>query len=87
MTDNAQNTILITQDGQACLGEFGITISFPCFWTQVYELSTLRYMAPECLSLKLRDWDPSGHSKEGDVYSLAMTSFSVCFSSVNHPPP
>jgi hypothetical protein len=24
-------------------------------------------------------------SMEGDVYSLAMTSFEVCFSVVNHP--
>ena len=87
MPNDAQNNILITRDGQACLGDFGITGSFPCFNIWVYELTSLRYMAPECLSLELGRRQPSRCSKESDVYSLAMTSFSVRSSGVNHPSP
>jgi len=85
MPDNTQNNILITQDGRACLGEFGITGSFECFEFEVYELTTLRYMAPECLLFGSEE--PSKHSIEGDVYSFAMTSFSVRSYSANYPPP
>jgi len=87
MPNNAQNNVLITPDGQACLGEFGIIGSFPCFRTRVYELTTLRYMAPECFSLQFGDQEPNRRSEKSDVYSLAMTSFSVRFSGVNRPPP
>ena len=83
---NAQNNILITRDGRACLGEFGITGSFPCFQIRVYELTTLRYMAPECFSLRFWDEGPSKHLSGSDVYSFVMTSFSVRSSGVNHPP-
>ena len=87
MTDNAQNNILITQDGQACLGEFGVTTSFPFFGIVAYELQTAQYMAPECVSWQLGGQEPNRHSKESDVYSLAVTSFSVCSPGVNNPPP
>ena len=86
MSDNAQNNILITQDGQACLGEFGITGTFACFQFRVYELTNLRYMAPECFVMKFWDEKPSKHLRGSDVYSFVMTSFSVRSSSVNRPP-
>jgi len=84
MPDHAQNNILISPDGHACLGEFGITGTFRCFDFYVYELETLRYMAPECFIF----WrfETSDHSKESDIYSLAVTSYSVCSSVVTHPP-
>jgi len=87
MPDNAQNNILITQDGQACLGEFGIIGSFPRFGMKAYELATLRYMAPECFSWDVGGQKPNRHSKKSDVYSLAMSSFSVRSPGVNHTPP
>jgi len=74
-----QNNILITQDGQACLGDFGIAGAFGDLWYDNLKLGTIRYMAPEqflgeyILSEPIRS-----PSKESDVYSLAMTSFAVC---------
>lgn len=73
-----QSNILIAQDGRVCLGEFGLTGAFPGSEIEAYELGTLRYMAPERLLWRdSRSPKPSDPSKESDVYSLAMTSFSV----------
>ena len=83
--DCAQNNILIAQNGQACIGEFGITGAFRGLAFDAYEIGTLRYMAPERFPLKaFAGLTAGGPSKESDVYSLVMTSFSVCFSVVNH---
>ena len=81
-----QNNILITQGGQACLGDLGIATAFGNLDFYAYELGNLRYMAPECFL-----WEPLGCSKisgpteESDIYSLVMTSFFVRSSVVNHP--
>ena len=87
MPENTQNNILITEDGQPCLGEFGITGSFQSLHFYAYELETLRYMAPESFLFPDSPNYPksTGLSKESDVYSVAMTSFTVCSSVVNHP--
>ena len=82
-----QNNILVTQDGQACLGDFGIAGAFGDLWYDNLKLGTVRYMAPEQF---LGDYILSGPirspSKESDVYSLAMTSFAVCSSLITaHP--
>jgi len=76
----------VTQDGQACLGDFAIAGMFTAnvFSFKHYQPETLRYIAPERTfdgfsSLML------GPTKESDVYSLAMTSFSVCACFGNHP--
>jgi len=39
---------------------------------------TLRYVAPEWITIRHATLRLGGRSKESDVYSLAMTSFSVC---------
>jgi len=80
-----QNNILIIQDGQACLGDFGITEAFTGYHSSLHEPETLRYFAPERIKMHRYDADVVGPSKESDIYSLAMTSFSVCTSSGNHP--
>jgi len=75
-----KNNILITRDGQACIGEFGITGAFWGVWATACELGTLRYMAPERFPLKASDnLRTGGASTESDVYSLVMASFSVRF--------
>lgn len=86
MPDNAQNNIFIARDGRACLGEFGIAGAVQRYDFFTYELETLRYMAPECFLSAEFPSDPktSGIQKEGDVYSLTMTSFSVRSSVLNH---
>jgi len=84
--EGAQNNILIAQNGQACVGEFGITGAFRSLAFDAYEIGTLRYTAPERFPLKaLEGLTAGGPSKERDVYSLMMTSFSVCFSIVTTP--
>jgi len=73
----AQNNILVTRDGQACLGDFAIVMPSEHIY-QFHHQETLRYMAPECI---VHDWGTfvvHRPSKKSDVYSLAMTSFSVC---------
>jgi len=71
-----QSNILITQDGQACLGDFAIAGAFvrPYMY---YRSETLRYMAPERFSARGTPLLVDGSSKESDVYSVAMISFSV----------
>ena len=88
MPDNTQNNILITRDGQACLGEFGITGAFPSFsYDWRYEQTTFQYMAPECLHFGVGRKEPNRYSNKSDVYSLAVTSFFVRSPGLNHAPP
>ncbi|KAF9649110.1 kinase-like protein [Thelephora ganbajun] len=68
----APGNILITQDGRACLGDFGISDGFSDLSFIRFKLGTARYMAPERVSLL-----NSSPSQKSDVYSLAVTSFTV----------
>ena len=75
-----QNNILITQDGQACLGDFAIAwLSTWTSYVMYHRPETLRHMAPERF-LNRPHTPPllERLSKDSDVYSLAMTAFSVC---------
>ena len=82
---SVQNNILITRDGQACLGDFAIEGVFND-WPYWYDhLETLRYMAPERFAVKGYGISVTSSTKESDVHSLAMTSFSVRASVGNHP--
>ena len=85
ITDNTQNNILITGDGQACLGDFGIAVSFWTTEPYVCDLEHIRYMAPERFYMRSHDavLETGSAEKESDVYSLAVTSFSVRSSLVN----
>ena len=79
-TSYVQDNVLITRDGNACLADFGITYQFPRAY-RMFKLRTARYMAPERFrrfSSGIYGVDPA--SKESDVYSLAMSSFTVCSS-------
>jgi serine/threonine protein kinase len=87
---HVQNNILITQDGQSCLADFGFAATFS-LKLRSYKLETLRFAAPECFSRDLpRNFHPFNSSylcdpsKEGDIYSVAMTSFKVRSSALNH---
>jgi len=76
----------MTQDGQACLGDFAIAEMFTSYMFSFkhYQPETLRYVAPERFSDDISSsvFNPT---KESDVYSLAMTSFSVRASFGNQP--
>jgi len=74
MLPYVQGNVLITQDGNACLGDLGITRLFADFSHRVFKLATARYMAPEQFD---RNSYAGPTSKESDVYCLAMTSFTV----------
>lgn len=87
LIDDAQNNVLINLDGEACLGEFGITGAFRRFEPHAYELGTILYIAPEFFFWGALAAETSWPSKESDVYSLAMTSFSVGSCVVNNPLP
>jgi len=76
MPNNAQENILITPNGQACLGEFGITGTFLHFDSRDHKLGIIRYIAPECDPLGFQAPKRSNPSEESDVYSLALTSLS-----------
>ena len=79
-----QDNILITQDGQACLGDFAIAAAFDRYSCGYHQQETLRCMAPERIKGSKRPvlFPPS---KESDVYSFTMASFSVRTSFENHP--
>ena len=68
-----KGNILVTGDGRACLGDFGIVGAFGDLSFPRFKLGTARYMALERL-----DFFNGSPSKKSDVYSLAMTSFTVC---------
>jgi len=75
-----QDNILITPDGNACLGDFGIAPGFPNIL--LFKLGTIRYTAPE----RFNGVDGIGPASErSDVYSLAMTSLTVCSSFIGKP--
>ena len=80
---SVQENILITEEGNACLGDFGITgiITDPTI-VKPDSISTskwgvTRYMAPELLDPGLFGFKHSNPSKESDVYSFAMTAYQV----------
>jgi len=50
-----------------------------------HQPETLRYIAPECTDVVRGGYGIVDPSRESDVYSLKMTSFSVCTSFRNHP--
>jgi len=77
-TSYVQDNTLITRDGNACLGDFGITNVLANVHRRMFKLKTARYMAPERFD---SDNDIYYASKESDIYSLAMTSFTVSPSS------
>ena len=85
---HVQNNILITQDGQACLADFGFA-DVLIIQLKMCKLETLRFTAPECFSgdvsrdITLYQYIDA-FSKEGDIYSITMTSFKVRSSAVNH---
>ncbi|KAF9642387.1 kinase-like protein [Thelephora ganbajun] len=68
----APGNILITQDGRACIGDFDILGGFSDLSFTRFKLGTARYMALEQVNPLKRS-----PSKKNDVYSLAMTSFTV----------
>ena len=78
-----QGNILITEEGNARLGDFGITgvITDPTVVepgsTTTSKPGVVRYMAPELLNPSQFGLTNSNPSKESDVYSLAMTAYEV----------
>ena len=75
-----QGNILVNENDQACLGDFGInqttshhTVTGPerMMWTKP---NARRYMPPELLN---PDCNRCSHSEAGDIYSLAMTAYEV----------
>ena len=87
-----QRNILITEDGKACIGDFGIweiinaSLVAAQTGTTTRQGGATRYMAPEQLT-------ESFTGKESDVYSFAITAYEVrpfrirASSSILHSPP
>ena len=80
---SVQGNILISDDGIARLGDFGIVgvITDPTVVepgsTTTSKPGVVRYMAPELLNPPQFGLSNSNPSKESDVYSLAMTVYEV----------
>lgn len=66
---------MISRDGLVCLGDFGLVAAFGDHSCLMFngKLETVHYVAPEQLY-----WGANSASQESVVYSLAMTSFTVC---------
>ena len=81
-----QNNVLVTRDGRACLGDFGIVGAFSSPVFAKFGIETVRYMAPERFARGTIYYATLGRcrcyttppSKESDVYALSMTCFTVC---------
>ena len=77
---------MITEDGDARLGDFGITaiITDPTVVERdsmtTSKPGVTRYMAPELLNPQQFGFKHSNPSKESDVYSFAMTAYEVFYS-------
>ena len=78
-----QNKILVDGDGQPYLKDFGIVGMFTRYPLGCHGQEMLQYMAPERLPVVYTYG--VAPSKESDVYSLAMTAFSVCTPFGNYP--
>ena len=82
----AQGNILVNDNGQACLGDFGIAqiTTNPSATGSERTISSqpnaCRYMPPELLH---SDYDRCSYSDAGDIYSLAITAFEVNLSLPN----
>ena len=80
---SVQGNILISDDGIARLGDFGIVgvITDPTVVepgsTTASKPGVVRYMAPELLNPPQFGLSHSNPSKESDVYSLSMTVYEV----------
>ena len=78
-----QGNILITEEGNARLGDFGIIgiITDPTVMelggTTTSKPGVCRYMAPELLNPSQFHLSNSNPSKESDIYSFAITAFEV----------
>jgi len=82
-SDVNPGNILISEDGAARLGDFGITgvITDPTVVepgsTTTSKPGVVRYMAPELLNPSQFNLLNSNPTKESDVYSLAVTAYEV----------
>ena len=80
-----QGNILITEEGVACLADFGISgiitdpSIIPPSSTPPSTRGLVRYMAPEQMDPTRFGRTNSNPSKESDVHSLAMTAYEVRF--------
>jgi len=79
-----QGNILITEEGNARLGDYGITgvitdptVVEPGSTTTSKAGTVVRYMAPELLNPSQFSLTNSNPSKESDVFSFAMTTYEV----------
>ncbi len=77
-----QNNILVTDDGVACLCDFGLanileTVG-PTFATSVFA-GSVRWMAPELVISSVDSQSkPISHSFSTDVYSFGCVAYQVC---------
>ncbi|KAF9646903.1 kinase-like protein [Thelephora ganbajun] len=87
---NPEN-ILISEQGTACIGDFGITgiISDPLVTgehgTTACQRGIVRYMAPEQVAPGMFGLENSNAVKATDVHSFAMTAYEVIIGSQPYP--
>ncbi|KAF9644351.1 kinase-like protein [Thelephora ganbajun] len=85
-SDINPGNILVTEEGVACLADFGISgiVTDPSVVapgsTTTSKGGLVRYMAPEQMNPSRFGRANSNPSKESDVHSLAMTAYEVTFS-------
>ena len=88
---SVQGNILITEEGDACLGDFGVAaiLTDPSVVerdsTTTAKKGAVHYMSPELLNPPRFGLERSNHSKESDVFSFAMTTYEV-FPSISFLP-
>ena len=86
-----QGNILVTEEGNACLGDFGIAAIITDLSVMERDSTTttkkgaVHYMAPELLYPPRFGSKRSNHSKESDVFSFAMSTYEV-FPSISFLP-
>ena len=86
LTDHVQPNILIDDDNNAVLCDFGLASitadAESAHASTVNSAGTIRWMAPERLSISDGNPEPAPHAnrvtKESDMYSLAMVVIEVC---------
>jgi serine/threonine protein kinase len=77
----AESNILISDDHEACIADFGLSKYLDQSPTSTVNRGNIRWLAPELLDQEFPRGDLTPYNEATDIYSLAMTTIEIYTSS------